>query len=174
MTDCGGMQTLMLRAVDDTLDAAGRDALSAHVAECDACRRMLATQHAIRRALADLPMASVSADFAARVRERVSARWVDAFNWRVWTLRLAPVAALLMLLALLPAEGLFSGDGTGETSTTLSGVLDSWTASQVGVSASQGTGATGADAGASHMQLLLNPDADPHALLAAALGESTR
>ena len=34
---------------------------------------------------------------------RVSARWIDLFDWRVWTLRLAPVAALLALLAVLPA-----------------------------------------------------------------------
>jgi anti-sigma factor RsiW len=166
MTDCAEMQTLLVRAVDDTLDAAGREVLSAHVASCESCRRTLTAQRAVRQALADLPMAAVSADFAARVRERVAARWVDVFDFRVWTLRLAPVAALLALLAVLPAPGLSTaGDTTSETASAL---IDSWRASQLG------TSATGTESGASHMQLLLNPEADPHALLAAALEETTR
>lgn len=174
MTDCAELQTLMLRAVDDTLDAAGRSVLSEHVAHCDACRRTLAAQQAVRQALADLPLATVSADFASRVRERVSARWVDALNWRAWTLRLAPVAALFALLAILPAPGLSTAGDAGDTSSSWSGVLDSWTASRVGAGASQATGTSAADGSASHMQLLLNPDADPHTLLAAALGEATQ
>jgi anti-sigma factor RsiW len=166
MTDCAEIRTLLVRAVDDTLDAAGREMLSAHVVSCESCRRTLAAQRAVRQALAELPMASVTADFAARVRERVSARWVDVFDFRVWTLRLAPVAALLALLAVLPARGASTAsDGTSETASAL---LDSWRASQLG------TSATGTESGASHMQLLLNPDADPHALLAAALEETTR
>lgn len=146
------MHLLMARAVDTTLDPADHDLLSAHVAQCDGCRRTLAAQRAVKQALADLPMASVSVDFAFRVRERVSARWIDAFDWRVWTLRLAPVAALLALLTVLPFDRSTSSTETAsaDTAQSLSGSLDS------------------------NMQLLLNPDSDAHALLEAALEETTR
>lgn len=170
MTDCAEMEALLVRAADDTLDAAGRDLVSAHVAGCDACRRTLAAQRAVRQALADLPLAVISADFAARVRERVSARWVDAFDWRTWTLRLAPAAALFALLAVLPVPGLSTASDAASEPT--SSVLDAWRAAQLGVSAGQSPSAAAAGAGAAHMQLLLNPDADPHALLAAALEET--
>ena len=168
MADCADLQPLILRAVDATLDAAGHEALSAHVAHCDCCRRTLAAQRALKQALADLPLATVSADFAARVRERVSARWIDLFDWRVWTLRLAPVAALLALLAVLPAGPTPTDSVTSETGQSLTGVLDTWSVSRAGA------GQETSGVAASHMQLLLNPEADPYALLAAALEESPR
>jgi anti-sigma factor RsiW len=172
MADCAEMQTLILQAVDDRLDPAGREALSAHVAQCDGCRRTLAAQQAVKQALAGLPLLSVSGDFASRVRERVSARWIDVFNWRGWTLRLAPVAVLLALLAVLPVPGRsVSETAASDTAQSPSGVLDTWTASRAG--AAQET-AAGGDTTTSPMQLLLNPDADPHALLAAALEETGR
>jgi anti-sigma factor RsiW len=153
MTECDAMRSLILRSVDETLDEAGRAHLAGHLAICGACARALAVQAAMKRALADLPMATVSTDFASRVRERVAPpRWLDAFDWRVWTIRLAPIAALLALLAVLPA----TSDTTDVSSQSLSGVIDSWTADPAGASSE-------------HMQLLLNPDADPNALLAEAL-----
>jgi hypothetical protein len=83
------------------------------------------------------------------------------------------VAALLALLAVLPLAGISTSESaTGEAAQSLSGVLDTWSASHAGASAGQETAASGTGSSGSHMQLLLNPDADPHALLAAALEET--
>lgn len=165
MRDCVSVQSLILRSVDEAIDNAGARELAAHLEECEACRRTLAVQRAVKAALGDLPMAAVSADFAARVRERVApSRWLDALNWRAWTIRLAPVAAVLLVLAALP----LAWDSAEAQSP--SGALDSWAASRVGVS---GDGAT-AGAASTHMQILLNPEADPNALLAAALEGASR
>ena len=167
MADCADIQPLILRAADDVLDAAGREVLSTHLATCDPCRRSLAAQRIVKQALADLPLATVSADFAARVRERVASRWIDLFDWRVWTLRLAPVAALLAILAVLPT-GVTGAESTNETPQSLTSVLDSWSASRAGAGQDVNGSAV------SPVQFLLDPDAYPHALLAAALEETSR
>jgi anti-sigma factor RsiW len=98
------MLPLIVRAADGALDEAGRGMLDEHVASCDACREALAAQATVRRALAELPFEPVSPGFAAGVRARIEPRAaiVDLVNWRWWTLRLAPVAALLALLAWGP------------------------------------------------------------------------
>jgi anti-sigma factor RsiW len=169
MTVCEAIVPLMLRSVEGDLDAGDRELLVSHLARCPACTQALAVQAAVKRALADLPLAEVSTDFAARVRARVAPpQWLDAFNWRAWTIRLAPIAALLALLAVLPAQRGASTD----TTQTVSGVLDAWTASSAGASSHDTAG--DATSSASQMQLLLNPDADPNALLAAALEGASR
>ena len=158
MAVCEPRVSSILRFVEGTLDRAACDELATHLESCVGCRQAVAEQAAVKKALGELPLASVSADFAARVRARVAPpRWMDFANWRVWTLRLVPVAALLAWLAVLPAQG-----DSSESTQSLAGVIDSWTAAGVGVSPSTTTATT-------HMQLLLNPDADPNALLAAAL-----
>jgi hypothetical protein len=102
------MVGLILASVEGTLDVASRARLEAHAATCAGCRRALDEQSAVKRMLADLPRVEVSRGFAARVRERVEQRpwWMPAGNWRLWTLRLGPVAALLTILACLPLQSL--------------------------------------------------------------------
>jgi anti-sigma factor RsiW len=171
MSVCEPMVSLMLRSVEGDLDAADRD-LVTHLAGCPACAQALAVQVAVKRALADLPLAEVSTDFAARVRARVAPpQWLDAFNWQGWTIRLAPVAVLLALLAVLPAQ---RGSSTDATTQTVSGAIDAWTASSAGAGAGSLDTTVDAASSSSHMQLLLNPDADPNALLAAALEGASR
>lgn len=146
------MVPVILASVEGTLDAAGESRLAAHAAACPGCRRALDEQKAVKHLLATMPAVDVSPDFAARVRQRVaqSIRWWEFADWRVWTLRLAPVAALLALLAWVPT----SGDATTSTSvTTLASVLDSW--------------ATGAAAASdTPLPSLLNPEIDARTLLA--------
>src|SRR5262245_9416970 len=105
MAVCESMVPVILASVEGTLDATGETRLAAHVAECPGCRRALDEQKAVKHLLATLPPVTVSPDFAARVRQRVaqSIRWWEFADWRVWTLGLAPVAALLVLLAWIPA-----------------------------------------------------------------------
>jgi anti-sigma factor RsiW len=154
MKGCEEVRGLVFEAVDGTISADRRERLDAHVATCDACRSALADQSLVREALSSLPLATVSAGFAARVRAAVepAPSWLNVTNWRDWTLRLAPAAALLCLLAWWPGQ---REEGSGQS---LSAQLQSF-----------------ATAGASETQLLLvDADADADRLLSAALGETSR
>jgi anti-sigma factor RsiW len=159
MAVCESMMTLLLASVEGTLDAEGRERLAAHVSACASCRRALTEQTVVKRALAEMPLPPVSPDFAARVRQRVSPpRWLELANWRAWTLRLVPVAAaLIALLVVLPTHN----ETSNAPPESLSSIIDSWTSAGAGPSASD-------------VQLLLNPDAHPNALLDAALEASSR
>jgi hypothetical protein len=59
-------------------------------------------QSAIARVLASMPPSEVSADFVARVNARIDATagWFGLADFRAWTLRLAPAALVLALLAM--------------------------------------------------------------------------
>src|SRR5258708_21283008 len=66
-----------------------------------------------------MPPPQVSADFVARVNARIdeTAGWFGLADFRVWTLRLAPAAAALALIALLwPATTTTSTTGSSSTS----------------------------------------------------------
>ena len=103
---CERMVPLILRHADGTLAAPERAALDAHASSCAACREAIAEQSAAVRLLAELPLMEAPRDFAARVRARVAPEggMLDLLDWRVWTLRLLPAAALLLLLAWLPSR----------------------------------------------------------------------
>ena len=65
-------------------------------------------QRAMREVLTARPAAPVPLGFAARVMANLPERgrgaaagWLDALNWRAWTLRLAPVAGALFVGAAL-------------------------------------------------------------------------
>ena len=69
--------------------------------------------------LASMPPPEVPADFVARVNARIDETegWFGAADFRLWTLRLAPAAAVLALITVLwPAAT------TETTSTTVSTV----------------------------------------------------
>ena len=171
------MVGLILASVEGTLDASSRARLEAHAAGCAGCRRELDEQAAVKRMLADLPPVDVSRRFAARVRERVEQRpwWMPAGNWRLWTLRLAPVAAVLTIFAVLPLQrdatgtsgtgaGVVvggSGSGSGVTVTTADPVsaLESWATAAVVA----GANAAGESA---VVPQLLDPSVHAHTLLA--------
>ena len=105
---CQQAEPLLARAADGTLAAERSAVLGRHLAACADCRNALDAQRAMREALAGRPDTRVPLGFAARVmanlpeREIVSAAgWLDALNWRAWTLRLAPVAGALFVGAVL-------------------------------------------------------------------------
>jgi predicted anti-sigma-YlaC factor YlaD len=154
------MVGLILASVEGTLDSSSRALLEAHAAACAGCRRALDEQAAVKRMLADLPPIEVSRGFAARVRERVEQRpwWMPAGNWRLWTLRLAPVAALLTILAWLPLQGDAAGGVTVTTSVQVS-ALESWATDAV----TAGANAAGETA---VVPQLLDPSVHAHTLLA--------
>jgi anti-sigma factor RsiW len=162
------MVGLILASVEGVLDPASRARLEAHAATCAGCRRALDEQAAVKRMLADLPPVEVSRGFAARVRERVEQRpwWMPAGNWRLWTLRLAPIAALLTMLAWVPLQSDASGTvTTGTVTTTASGsVLESWATAAVVA----GANAAGESA---VVPQLLDPTVHAHTILAPSVAQ---
>jgi hypothetical protein len=60
-------------------------------------------QDLVASVLASMPPPDVSADFLSRVNARIgeTAGWLGLADFRVWTLRLAPAAAALALVAIL-------------------------------------------------------------------------
>lgn len=150
MKECERYRALVIDEVEGRLTGDGRQTLMAHVATCGQCARLLADHVRIKDALVTLPLPSVSAGFAARVREHIApARsWFDVANWQSWTLRLAPLALVLCLMAWWPSQ-------RDEASTSLSAQLQSFSTA----------GATEAQ------RLVVDADADTERLMSAALGE---
>jgi len=111
---CDTAAPLLAASADGLLDDGRRATLDAHLAGCAACRAALADQIAVRAWLARTPDVPVPADF----RDRVNARIDEAdglfgvADFRVWTLRLAPLAALLALAAWLGIGAASSGPPT--------------------------------------------------------------
>ena len=106
---CEQAQPLLARAADGTLDAQRLAMLTGHLESCPDCRAALEVQRAARAAVAARPDRPVSPGFSARVMAALPERqpaaaalgWLDALNWRAWTLRLAPVAGVLFVGAAL-------------------------------------------------------------------------
>lgn len=106
---CEQAERLLARAADGTLDEARTARLAGHLDACAACRSALETQGTARALAAARPDLPVSPGFAAGVMAALperhpaasASRWLDALNWRAWTLRLAPVAGALFVGAAL-------------------------------------------------------------------------
>jgi anti-sigma factor RsiW len=100
---CDRVLPLVAAAADGMLDADRRAALDAHLSVCDGCRTALADQMAVRAWLTRTPPLVVPAGFAQRVRGRIDEGegLLGVADFRVWTLRLATLAALLALAAWL-------------------------------------------------------------------------
>jgi predicted anti-sigma-YlaC factor YlaD len=100
---CRDAAPLIAAAADDRLDRARRALLDEHLAGCASCRDALADQRFVASALSALPQVEASPAFARRVRARIerAGGWFDLVDFRVWTLRLVPAAAVLALLAVV-------------------------------------------------------------------------
>ncbi len=103
----------------ETLDAVTRAAIESHLEACATCRAALETQRTVAAVLRTRPSDAVSPAFARRLAARLDAvsGWFGIADWRAWTLRLAPLAAVLAL-------ALFLGSESG-TQTTVT--LEEWT-----------------------------------------------
>jgi anti-sigma factor RsiW len=97
---CDDARSLMMRVMDDDVPESARAALEAHVAECAECAEAWRDQQVVRAWLVDRPPAAPSPAFARRLAGELDALtpWWAIVDWRRWTLRLAPVAAVLLLL----------------------------------------------------------------------------
>ena len=103
----------------ESLDGAAHQDLTAHLEQCASCRSALETQRVVAAWLRTRPADHVSPDFTARLAARLDdvSGWFGLADWRVWTLRLAPLAAMLALVIVLGSES------TTPTSVT----IEDWT-----------------------------------------------
>lgn len=92
----------MAQAGDDSLAPAARRDVDAHLATCHDCRALYIAQREARAVLMARPIVPVR-DLSAGIRRTLEAErpWIDRLNinWRLWSLRVAPVAAALVILA---------------------------------------------------------------------------
>jgi anti-sigma factor RsiW len=103
---CEELDELLIEYLDNRLDDRRRDAANRHLATCAACRDTAAAQTAVSNALASRPEGPVRPSFAARVSQRIArdAGWFGVADWRWLSLRLAPVAAALLVAAGIVIE----------------------------------------------------------------------
>jgi anti-sigma factor RsiW len=137
---------------DDTLDAATRAAIESHLERCTTCRQALETQRTVAAVLRTRPSDAVSPEFTARLAARLDAvsGWFGVADWRAWTLRLAPLAAVLALALFLGSE----------SATQATVTLEEWT--------------VGGNDSASSVSLLWRSDVNAEALMETMLtGEMT-
>jgi anti-sigma factor RsiW len=100
---CSDAGPLLAAAADGLLDADRRARLDLHLAGCDGCRAALDDQRQVAEILASAVAEEVSPVFLDRVNSRIDQAddWLEVLDYRRWTLRLAPIAATLALVALL-------------------------------------------------------------------------
>jgi hypothetical protein len=107
MLSCNEAARLLAHRGDgDRLSRSLEADLDAHLDACGPCREALAAQQAVAARLRARPVDSVSPMFARRLRERLDRAdrdegWFGLADWRAWTVRLAPAAAVLALAAFL-------------------------------------------------------------------------
>lgn len=149
MLTCADATRLIARRADgDRLNGDEAARLDGHLTGCAGCRDLLAGQRDVADLLRGRPADRVSPRFHARLAARLDAGagLLGLADWRVWTLRLAPAAAALVLAALYTAGG----------AATSALTLEEWAAINAG--------------GGSGPALLWNADATPDAVLGEMLG----
>jgi len=118
---CNDVAPLIARRSDDpdSLDAQARAMVDRHLEGCASCRAAFENQRAVSAWLRMRPADRLSPHFASRLTARLddASGWFGIADWRVWTLRLAPVAAALALATYL---------GLG-ASTQTPATLEEWT-----------------------------------------------
>lgn len=123
MSNCDDAVALIAPYADGSIDAEGRGRLERHLAHCAECQRALTLQQDVVAALRARPEVAPPADFLERVRSRIAAEtgWLGMANWSVWTYRLAPLAAALLLVATLGSDRMAS-----DTPASLTDALEGW------------------------------------------------
>jgi len=134
--DSGSEETIMTcddarRMIARRADESGGDdrsaALDAHVSGCADCRTALDEQREVVAVLRSRPVAPVSATFSQRLAGRLddASGWFGIADWRIWTFRVAPIAAALALVALLTSSSARTQTST-TTQTTAPITIDEW------------------------------------------------
>lgn len=100
---CDEFGPLLLGRLEHRLGDEEKRRLERHLALCESCRQTLRAQSLVAGVLSERSSVEVSAVFTEKVMAslRPAPSWLELLNWRVWTLRFAPAAAALMLVAAL-------------------------------------------------------------------------
>jgi anti-sigma factor RsiW len=144
MLTCTAVERLLVRFADGAslLGEHDRRELGEHLESCPACRATLDDQRYVARVLHDRPQGALPAEFAAQIAARLEPDpgWLGLANWRAWAVSLAPVSALLVLLAWLgPLATSGSEPVTGskpaasaQSADTAQVTLETWAAANAG------------------------------------------
>jgi anti-sigma factor RsiW len=99
---CDEARAQMMRTLGDGDGEAAPPALEEHLAACAACAEAWQAQRSVHALLACREPEPMPAGFAARLDAAIDdARpWWAQFDWRWWTLRVAPLSAALLLLVV--------------------------------------------------------------------------
>jgi predicted anti-sigma-YlaC factor YlaD len=152
MLNCRDVAQRLARLADEVAESE-REALAEHLGTCAACRETADAQAEVAAILRSRPVSLPPAGLAARVSARIEAGrgWLGLADWRLWTLRLAPVAAALMAVALW-----LGADTRTDAVTSLAPLVESW--------------ASGEETpGASATSILWRADLSPDAMLSTVL-----
>ena len=114
---CDEFSLLMMRGLESGLGREEERYLESHLAVCERCRGELEAQRSVAAVLWERPSVEVSAIFTEQVMTSLipEPSWLELLNWRLWTLRMMPVAAGLILAAVF---GMGSTDVTEPTEFT--------------------------------------------------------
>lgn len=104
-THCDDLIPALVRAAEGALDvlpAGDRARLEAHLATCASCAEALADQTSMHRALTMLAAEPVNTFVGSRVMAHLrsdapATTWLESLDWKRWTWRLVPVAAVLAI-----------------------------------------------------------------------------
>jgi len=103
---CDDARGLIARRADESGEYGSDTALDRHVLGCADCRAALEEQREVVAVLRSRPVMAVSPTFAERLAARLdeASGWFGIADWRTWTIRVAPIAAALALIALLTSS----------------------------------------------------------------------
>ena len=123
--NCEKARAAILRGAE----SGGRESVSSevsdHLSSCADCRAAMEDHRLVMRVLTTRRDAPVPLGFATRVVASLESGqgWLDALNWRLWTYRLAPVAAALLLVSILTLA-----PATSRTPAEFAQLVDAWAA----------------------------------------------
>ena len=108
---CDEFSLLVMDRLEAGLGREEERYLESHLAVCESCRAALEVQRSVAALLWERPSVEVSAIFTEQVMTSLvpEPSWLELLNWRLWTLRMMPVAAGLILAAVF---------GVGSTNAT--------------------------------------------------------
>lgn len=123
MLTCEQATPLVARMADGALEDDDRAALDHHLAACATCRAALETQRAVATVLRARPQAAAPATLAARLAAEIAieSAWLGVADWRGWSVRLAPIAAALVLAAVL-----WGGGRQAQPAASLAPIVETW------------------------------------------------
>ena len=123
--NCEEAHAAILRGVESGSTESGSSEVSDHLSSCADCRAAMEDHRRVMSVLTTRPDAPVPLGFATRVVATLGSDqgWLDALNWRLWTYRLAPVAAALLLVSVLTLA-----PATSRTPMEFAQLVDEWAA----------------------------------------------